>query len=79
MVVRVENNNGGQNVGGPRSGENQGSALGQLRNTFVSYSVEEQVIRAELWWVLKMVHNLLPFILLVNSEHYYPQCTNVIE
>ena len=127
MVVRVENNNGGQNVGGPRSGENQGSALGQLRNTFVSYSVEEQVIRAELWWVLKMVesdfsfksadnmvkllclmdkdskifpkmtlgrhkcgyisnrcwwrnpicgcdkarhHNLLPFILLVNSEHY---------
>ena len=57
MVVRVENNNGGQNVGGPRSGENQGSALGQLRNTFVSYSVEEQVIRAELWWVLKMVES----------------------
>ena len=44
MVVRVENNNGGQNVGGPRSGENQGSALGQLRNTFVSYSVEELVM-----------------------------------
>ena len=61
MVVRVENNNGGQNVGGPRSGENQGSALGQLRNTFVSYSVEEQVIRAELWWVLKMVESDFSF------------------
>ena len=46
MVVRVENNNGEQNVGGQRVGENQGSALDQLRNTFFSYSLEEQVIRA---------------------------------
>ena len=61
MVVRVENNNGGQNVGGPRSGENQGSALGQLRNTFVSYSVEEQVIRAELCWVRKLVESDFSF------------------
>ena len=49
MVVRVENNNG------QRVGENQGSALDQLRKTVVSYSLEEEVIRAELRWVLKMV------------------------
>ena len=57
MVVRVENNNGEQNVGGQRVGENQGSALDQLRNTFFSYSLEEQVIRAKFsgfwkWWSL---------------------------
>ena len=46
----MENKNGGQ-----ISEENQGSALGQLRNTFVSFSLEEQLIRAELRWVLKMV------------------------
>ena len=61
MVVRVENNNGGQNVGGQRGGENLGSALGQLRNTFVSFSVEEQVIRAELRWVLKLVESDFSF------------------
>ena len=61
MVVRVENNNGGQNVGGQRSGENLGSALGQLRNTLVSFSVEEQVIRAELCWVLKLVESDFSF------------------
>ena len=57
MVVRVENNNGEQNVGGQRVGENQGSALDQLRKTVVSYSLEEEVIRAELRWVLKMVES----------------------
>ena len=51
MVVRVENNNG------QRVGENQGSALDQLRKTVVSYSLEEEVIRAELRWVLKMVES----------------------
>ena len=55
LIVRVENNKGGQNVGGQQREENQGSALGHLRNTFVSFSVEQQVIRAELRWVLKMV------------------------
>ena len=30
MVVTVENNNGEQNVGGQRVGENQGSALDQF-------------------------------------------------
>ena len=30
----MENNNGEQNVGGQRVGENQGSALDKLRNTF---------------------------------------------
>ena len=34
-----------QNVGGQRVGENRGSALDHLRNTFVSYSLEEKVIR----------------------------------
>ena len=57
MVVTVENNNGEQNVGGQRVGENQGSALDQLRKTVVSYSLEEEVIRAELRWVLKMVES----------------------
>ena len=51
MVVRVEINNG------QRVGENQGSALDQLRKTSVSYSLEEEVIRAELRWVLKMVES----------------------
>ena len=51
MVVRVEINNG------QRVGENQGSALDQLRKTVVSYSLEEEVIRAELRWVLKMVES----------------------
>ena len=51
MDVRVENNNG------QRVGENQGSALDQLRKTVVSYSLEEEVIRAELRWVLKMVES----------------------
>ena len=51
MVVRVEINNG------QRVGENQGSALDQLRKTAVSYSLEEEVIRAELRWVLKMVES----------------------
>ena len=51
MVVRVENNNG------QRVRENQGSALDQLRKTVVSYSLEEEVIRAELRWVLKMVES----------------------
>ena len=36
LIVRVENNKGGQNVGGQQREENQGSALDQLRNTFVS-------------------------------------------
>ena len=40
----MENNNGGQNVGGQRGDESQGPALGQLRNTFVSFSLDEQVI-----------------------------------
>ena len=44
----MENNNGGQNVGGQRGEESQGPAFGQLRNTFVSFSLDEQVIRAEL-------------------------------
>ena len=48
MSARVENNNRGQNAGGQQSGENPGSALDQLRKTSVSYSLEEQVIRAEL-------------------------------
>ena len=61
MVVRVENNNREQNVGGQRVEENQGSALDQLRNTFFSYSLEEQVIRAELLWVLKMVESDFSF------------------
>ena len=46
MGVRVDNNDGGQNVGGQRScerGDNQGSVLDQLMNTFVSLSVKEQV------------------------------------
>ena len=55
MVVRVEINNG------QRVGENQGSALDQLRKTVVSYSLEEEVIRAELWWVLKMVESDFSF------------------
>ena len=55
MVERVENNNG------QRLGENQGSALDQLRKTVVSYSLEEEVIRAELRWVLKMVESDFSF------------------
>ena len=54
MVVRVNNNNGAQNDGGQKRG---GSALAQLRNTFVSFSVEEQVIKAGLLWLLKMVES----------------------
>ena len=51
MDVRVENNNG------QRVRESQGSALDHLRKTVVSYSLEEEVIRAELEWVLKMVES----------------------
>ena len=40
----MEDENGGQNVGGQRGDESQGPALGQLRNTFVSFSLDEQVI-----------------------------------
>ena len=61
MSARVENNNRGQNAGGQQSGENPGSALDQLRKTSVSYSLEEQVIRAELLWVLKMVESDFSF------------------
>ena len=43
------------------SGENPGSALDQLRKTSVSFSLEEQVIRAELLWVLKMVESDFSF------------------
>ena len=50
-----------QNVGGQRVGENRGSALDHLRNTLVSYSLEEQVIRAELQWVLKLVESDFSF------------------
>ena len=57
----MENNNRGQNAGGQQSGENPGSALDQLRKTSVSYSLEEQVIRAELLWVLKMVESDFSF------------------
>ena len=66
MVVRVYNNNrdqgqgsGGQGSGG--TGENQRSALDQLKNTFVSLSVEQQVIKAELIWLLKMVQSDFSF------------------
>ena len=69
MVVRVENNNGEQNVGGQRVGENQGSALDQLRKTVVSYSLEEEVIRAELRWVLKMV----------KSDYSYNSAENMVK
>ena len=62
MVVRVDNNNGGQNIGGQGIGESgKKSALDQLRNTFVSFSVEEEVIRAELYWFLKMVQSDFSF------------------
>ena len=62
MVVRVDNNNGGQNIGGQGIGESgKKSALDQLRNTFVSFSVEEEVIRAELYWLLKMVQSDFSF------------------
>ena len=61
MSARVENNNRGHNAGGQQSGENPGSALDQLRKTSVSYSLEEQVIRAELLWVLKMVESDFSF------------------
>ena len=76
MVVRVNNNNGGGNEGGQRSGGG-GSALDQLRNTFVSLSVEEQVIKAELFWLLKMVEsgfsfnsaeNIVPLLRLMDPE-----------
>ena len=61
MSIRVENNNRGQNAGGQQSGENPGSALDQSRKTSVSYSLEEQVIREELLWVLKMVESDFSF------------------
>ena len=73
MVVRVNNNNrdqgqgsGGQGSGG--TGENQRSALDQLRNTFVSLSVEQQVIKAELFWLLKMV----------QSDYSFKSAENVV-
>ena len=44
MAARMENNNRGQNVGGQRGDKSQGPAFGQLRNTFVSFSLDEQVI-----------------------------------
>ena len=82
MVVRVNNNNGGQNDSGQKSG---GSALAQLRNTFVSFSVQEQVIKAELLWLLKMVEsgfsfnsaeNTVPLICLMDPESkIFPRMT----
>ena len=80
MVVRVNNNNGAQNDGGQKRG---GSTLAQLRNTFVS--VEEQVIKAELLWLLKMMEsgfsfnsaeNMVPLICQMDPESkIFPRVT----
>ena len=52
MAARMENNNGGQNVGGQRGDKSQGPAFGQLRNT-----CRLQFGRASDRWVLKMVES----------------------
>ena len=74
-AARMENNNGGQNVGGQRGEESQGPALGQLRKTFVSFSLDEQVIRAELRWVLKMVDSGYSF----KSAENIPQLLSLMD
>ena len=74
-AARMENNNGGQNVGDQRGEESQGPALGQLRNTFASFSLDEQVIRAELRWVLKMVDSGYSF----KSAENIPQLLSLMD
>ena len=84
LVVRDNtNNNSGEQRAESSSGG--GSALDQLKRTFVSFTVEEQIIKAELWFVLKMVQsgfsfnsaeNMVPLLCLMDPESkIFPRMT----